>query len=134
MWFNAEHFVKSCNEKHLQEDKWKYIVTFQERCLPKWLAQNKLWNFIQENLQSHASKNTIVCLQKIKTNTNIAYPNFLHILEKSYGVLSMDWYVFGLKKRALFKHKPTWWTLENNGKRKKFYERPFYHENYDADL
>lgn len=61
----------------------------------------------QDKATSHTSKTTTAFLEKMKTDTGIAYIPFQHIPAKSPDVSPMDYCAFGLLKRALSKRKPT---------------------------
>ncbi|GBO29915.1 hypothetical protein AVEN_208472-1 [Araneus ventricosus] len=61
----------------------------------------------QVKATSHTSKRTTAFLEKMTTDTGIAYLAFQHIPAKSPDVSPMDYCAFGLLKIALSKRKPT---------------------------
>ncbi|GBN23068.1 hypothetical protein AVEN_233990-1 [Araneus ventricosus] len=61
----------------------------------------------QDKTTSHTSKSTTAFLEKMKTDTGIAFIPFQHIPSKSPDISPMDYCAFGLFKRALSKRKPT---------------------------
>ncbi|GBM51342.1 hypothetical protein AVEN_110799-1 [Araneus ventricosus] len=61
----------------------------------------------QDKAASHTSKSTTALHEKMETDTCIAYIPFQHIPAKSPDVSPMDYFAFGLLKRALSKCKPT---------------------------
>ncbi|GBM32550.1 hypothetical protein AVEN_187105-1 [Araneus ventricosus] len=92
-----------------------------------------------DKVTSYTSKITTEFLEKMKTDTEIAYIPFQHISQKSPYVSPMDYWAFGLWKRALSKRKPTttdglWKVVEEGLKSiplKILRKFSFYH---DADL
>ncbi|GBM17952.1 hypothetical protein AVEN_111098-1 [Araneus ventricosus] len=61
----------------------------------------------QDKATSCTSKGTTAFLEKMKTDTGIAYIPFQHIPVKSPDVSPVECYTFGLLKTALSKCKPT---------------------------
>ncbi|GBN79439.1 hypothetical protein AVEN_138680-1 [Araneus ventricosus] len=75
----------------------------------------------QDKATSHTSKSTTAFLEKMKTDTGIAFIPFQHFPGKSPDVSPMDYCAFGLLKRVLSERKPTtihgfWKVLEEEWK------------------